>query len=202
MPLQLVNHGVVPITLTPYLPICQLLVMKVTSESEKPYGADAMGHKYMNDEGEPSRFWQDARIRRLQEACGRVSLAERVRKEFVEAIGSRDVEIVDRFLGFFHALPANEITSAREVLERFAEQDTRRQVWKRRGLLFLKWFTLLPVGVALGSLLKRPYEVPHFILWAICLALLPVGLWAMLFAREPGAPFTRQDVEDHFAGRV
>jgi dCTP deaminase len=48
MPLQLVNHGVVPIILTPYLPICQLLVMRTSSESEKPYGTDEMGHKWVS----------------------------------------------------------------------------------------------------------------------------------------------------------
>src|SRR5258708_5439679 len=52
MPLQLVNHGTVPIILTPYLPICQLLVIRVGSESETPYGTD-IGNKYINHDREP-----------------------------------------------------------------------------------------------------------------------------------------------------
>lgn len=201
MPLQLVNHGVAPLILTPYLPVCQLLLLRTTSESDKPYGTDVVGHKYMNDEGEPSRYWQDARIRRLQEACGRVPLPERVQRAFIEFIGSRGSEIVDRFLAFLNSLPSTEITNPREVLEQFADQDTRRAVWKRRALLFCKWFSFLPVGVALGSLLKQPYELAHFIFWGVSLSLLPLGFWANFFAREPDAPFTVRDVEEHFTTR-
>lgn len=201
MPLQIVNHGVVPIILTPYLPICQLLVMRVTTESEKPYGTDEMGHKYMNDEGEPSRYWQDARIHRLQEACGRVRLPERVKGQFIAAIGNRDTPTIDRFLAFINDLPSSEITSGREVLESFAKSDTKRMIWKKRGLQALRMFTLLPASTAIGAFLKQPYETPHAIIWSICGLLMPFGLWAIFFAKEPGQAFTEQDVADYFDGR-
>jgi deoxycytidine triphosphate deaminase len=199
MPLQLVNHGVVPIVLTPYLPMCQLVVMRATSDSQRPYGSTAMGHKYMNDEGEPSRYWQDVRIRSLQEACGRVNLPARTQQEFLRAIGSRDVELVDRFLQFLHSLPAEGITSPRDILERFADRDTRKMTWAKRRLQFYRWFPLLPLSTSLGLLFKWPYEWPHYVLWGVTLALLPLGLWGVFFAKEPGQPFSRRDVEDHFA---
>jgi deoxycytidine triphosphate deaminase len=199
MPLQLVNHGVVPITLTPYLPICQLLVMKTSTESEHPYGSSGSDHKYMDDEGEPSRYWLDRRIRQLQEACQRIPLPARVQQEFLRiANEDMDVDVVDRFLAFLHSPVRGEITSARDVLERFADRDTFRQTWAKRGLLLCKWAPLLPVGTSLGLLVKWPYEWPYFVFWVVSLILLPIGLWAMLFAKEPGRPFTRRAVDDHF----
>jgi deoxycytidine triphosphate deaminase len=199
MPLQFVNHGAVPIILTPYLSICQLLVIKVASESKTPYGSTDMGHKYMNEEGEPSRYWQDARIKKLQEACGRVSVPERVKKEFIRAIGGKGGEVVDRFLPFLYSLPPSEITSAREVLERFADRDSRKMAWSKRSLLFCKWLPLLPLTTSLGALFKTPYEELHYLIWALTAIMFPVGVWAMFFAKEPDQPFTQRDVEEHFA---
>lgn len=196
MPLQLVNHGVVPIVLTPYLPICQLLAMRVAGPSGTPYGSTEMGHKYMNDEGVPSRYWQDQRIQQLQAACGRARIPDRIQREFKKAMGVRDAEMVDRFLAFLHNLPAGEVTSTREVLERFADRDTFRATWKKRGLQFCRWLPLLPVGTSLGAVLKEPYGQTHYILWGVTVALLPVGLWAMFFAKEPGPPFTQRDVDE------
>jgi hypothetical protein len=198
MPLQLVNHGVVPIVLAPYLSICQLVVTRTTSESEKPYGSPGLDSKYMNDAGEPSRYYQDARIRRLQEAIARANLPERLRRDFLDAVGGRDGEIVDRFLAFLHSLPAGDITSAREVLERFADRDTRRWRRSRAWLLFRRWFFLLPVTTSLGALLKTPYEWIHYVLWGVTAVLLPLGLWALFVSEDPPQPFRRQDVDEHF----
>jgi hypothetical protein len=200
MPLQLVNHGVTPIVLTPYLHICQLTVTRTSAESERVYGTAELGSKYMNDEGEPSRYWQDVRIKRLQEACGRVHLPERIQTQFVKAVGRRETDLVDRFLAFLHTLPAGDITSAREVLERFADQDTRKMAWAKRKLQLMKWLPLVPITPSIGVFFKLPYEWPHFLLWGITAVFLPFGLWAMLFAPEPNQPFTRRDVADYFGG--
>lgn len=198
MPLQLVNHGIVPIQLTPYLRICQILLTKASSPSARPYGSEGAGHKYMDDEGEPSRYWQDVWTQRVQEACGRARLPERVQQEFVKAVGSTDADVVDRFLAFLGTLRSDEVTSAQEVLEHFADRDTNRFTWAKRRLQFLRWFAVLPISASLGALLKEPYGWGHYVLWAATVILLPVGLWAQFFAREPGEPFTRKDVEEHF----
>ena len=71
MPLQLVNHGNFPITLTPYMRICQLLVMQVSSQSIKPYGSDP-NDMYHNDEGGPSKYWLDKSLAGLRKSFGQV----------------------------------------------------------------------------------------------------------------------------------
>jgi deoxycytidine triphosphate deaminase len=197
MPLQLVNHGVAPLVITPHLPVCQLMLVQTSSESQRPYPNNELGHKYMHDEGEPSRYFQDMMIRRLHESRSRYSLPEEVTKQFVEAVGSKDSAAIDRFLNFLDKLPHNQITNAREVLERFAERDTWSMTWANRWLSFRRWISLLPPSTALGLLIP-PYGYIHYIVWIVSGILMPVGIHAMFFAREPDQPFTRQDVEDYF----
>ncbi len=81
MPLQLVNHGKFPLILTPFLPVAQLLVIRASRLSQQPYGAPQLGSKYMNDAGDPSRYWLDSRIKKLQQGCGRVNVSDQVKKD-------------------------------------------------------------------------------------------------------------------------
>lgn len=116
MPLQLMNHGVVPIVLTPYITICQLVVTNTTSVSDMPYGAPDAGHVYMNDDGGPSKFWLDRALKELSETFRQGKVAADVQRTFRDVLGSGDAETMDRFSRYFSSLRSGEITSPREVL--------------------------------------------------------------------------------------
>ena len=174
--------------------------MKVSEKSEKPYGTDGLNSKYMDDKGEPSRFWADERIRKVQDACNKANLPEKVRTGFTAAVQQMDGDAVYRFLDFVQRMRSEEITSVREVLERFADKDTARAVSRERWLQFAKWFPLLPLTTSLGALLKKPYETEHFVFWTATALLLPIGIWAMFFSNKPAMPFTREMVDDYFTG--
>jgi deoxycytidine triphosphate deaminase len=197
MPLQLVNHGAIPITIVPYMSICQLLVVRTSSPSDRPYGSENGNHKYMDDEGGPSKYWLDSSLAKLQKSFGQVP--EAMQDQFIRALGRVDPEREDRFSSFLSTLEANKFTSAQEVMERFADRDTNRQAWAKRRLLFCRWFPFLPISASISALLRTPYGWIHFTLWIITGLLLPLGTWGLFFANEPSQPFTRRDVEDHFS---
>jgi len=123
MPLQIVNHNTVPILLPPYVGICQLLLVKLTAPCAKPYGSPGLDNKYMNDEGAPSKIWEDKRLQKLQESIGRVNLPAKAREDFKKVMGDADTEMLGRFHGFLDDLPAGEHTNSREILERFAGRE-------------------------------------------------------------------------------
>ena len=199
MPLQLVNHGRLPIVVTPYLEICQLLVIRTTTESDQQYGGDGT-HKYMNDAGGPSRYWLDESLAKLQSDCGSANVPEIVTRHFIEATGGgADPAMLDRFSGFVRSLPHSELISARHVLERFAARDTRRHTWAKGRLSFVRWFGVLPAGTSLGLLFKTPYGAGHYVFWGATIVLVLVGLWAITFAKEPDQPFTLKQIEEHFS---
>jgi deoxycytidine triphosphate deaminase len=197
MPLQFVNHGKTPIVLMPYLPICQLLVIRATSPSERPYGSDSAGHKYVDDEGGPSKYWLDPSLDELQKSFQGVNIPREMSSQILAIFGKTDPEIVDRFTIYLTSLPSHEITNAREILQTFAERDTNRMRSVNRLRSFLEW-SLLLLPVSVGSLMRPPYGKAHIYLWAVTLFFLPFGLWAKFFWDGASRPFTQRDIEDHF----
>ncbi len=59
MPLQLYNAGEYPIVITPYLPLCQLMLIPLSGLPERSYGEPELESKYINDDGGPSLWWRD-----------------------------------------------------------------------------------------------------------------------------------------------
>ena len=197
MPLQLVNHGRVPIILTPYVDICQLIVLKTTGTSDKVYGSDDLSSKYMNEEGEPSRVWMDARLKKLREACGKVNISEKIHKDFVEILGKRDVRILDRFEEFLLQQPVGDLTNAHEVLMRFVAAEQRRKSWATRRHTFFKWLPFVLFNASLGSLLKPSYAPIHLTLtlWIATGVFLVPGLYYLFIAEPVGEYLLQKDLE-------
>jgi len=67
MPLQLVNYNKNSLRVFPFIHICQLILIKLTSVPDRQYGVTELQSKYMEDDGGPSYWWRDKRIKNLQE---------------------------------------------------------------------------------------------------------------------------------------
>lgn len=184
MPLQLVNLGKGPVRLFPYIPICQLILVRLSSEPERSYGARELSSKYMDDDGGPSYWWRDKRIKELQAALGEFDVAERVQTEILDVIGPGEPELIERFERLVRRLRREELTNTTELLERFTkEEDASRRAsrLKRRGLVGLAP-TLL--AVSLGSLFSQPfgwldYGWLHYLIWVLTVAAAPASYWAL-----------------------
>lgn len=92
MPLQLYNAGPYPIRVTPYLPICQLMLVRLSSDSERTYGQEDLMSKYVNDDGGPSFWWRDKQVQTLQERLGEVHAPTRLVNEVVALVRFEDPE--------------------------------------------------------------------------------------------------------------
>ena len=193
MPLQLVNHGKFPLILTPFLPVAQLLVMRVSGLSEQPYGAPQLGSKYMNDAGDPSRYWLDSRIKKLQQGCGRVNVSDQVKKDLANKVGIEDADLLDRFTAFMSTLQSHEVTSAEEILERFAKTDRLRYKRQQQRQTFFKWLPPALLTVSLGGLVKQPYGWVHYVFRGLTGLMILPSLWYLFEAAPPAAPFSQRE---------
>jgi len=196
MPIQIVNHGIVPITVVPHLLICQLLVMKTSSPSVCPYSNSA---KYADDEGGPSKFWMDDSLAKLQDSIGHRQLPQNMQNQFLEAFGYADPDLMDRFSDYITMLRADEITNARDVMEHFADLDTKRNARAKKWIIACRVFGFLTFGSALSGWATPPYTQKKYVIWVISAVLFTFGIWGWFFAREPSQPFTRRDLEEYFA---
>lgn len=195
MPLQLVNHGRVPIILGPYIDICQLLIVKTTSESQKAYGSDELSSKYMNEDGEPSRLWMDARLKRLREAYGRANLPDHIHKEFARVLGKKDVRILDRFTDFLHRQPFGDVISARDALEMFVSEERRRRQRTTATHSFFKWLPFSLFALSMSLLFKQPYTWGHIATWVVTTAFLVPGFYFAFIAEPPGEYLLQNDLD-------
>ncbi|MEW6621008.1 MAG: dCTP deaminase [bacterium] len=96
MPLQLINFGNNPIKIFPYIPICQLQLVKVSDLPNRLYGVSELQSKYMNDDGGPSYWWRDKRIKKLQKALGEVNVAISIQESILQIIGKQEPEVIER----------------------------------------------------------------------------------------------------------
>ena len=173
MPLQLVNYGNTSVKIFPYIPICQLLVQRLSSEAERPYGERELQSKYMDDDGGPSYWWRDKRIKRLQERQNFVNLPSLVQTQILSVMGAEEPDVVEDFESFVTNQRVGSLESATATLERFSEgqEKLRRNTQMRRGVL-LALFPILGGG-SLGALFLSPISWLHYAIWVATLLSFP-----------------------------
>lgn len=128
MPLQLFNAGPYPIRITPYLDVCQLMLVDLSSPSERNYGDEELQSKYVNDDGGPSLWWRDRRVKELQNRLGEVHATERLQREIIDRVRFTNNDVLDRFDDFVAGSRIGEIGNAVELLDNFAKVEDRRRL--------------------------------------------------------------------------
>src|SRR5207245_10091684 len=117
---QLFNHSISSIVVSPHVSVCQLLLVKLTSESEKLYGHPGLESKYMDDDGGPSYWWREKRIKKLHDSLGARAVAERTQREILDFVVPCEPKLIYRFEKLVQSLTPAELTNAHEILDRFA----------------------------------------------------------------------------------
>jgi deoxycytidine triphosphate deaminase len=151
MPLQLYNAGPYPLRLTPFLDICQLMVVRLTSTSERSYGAPELQSKYVNDDGGPSLWWRDARVRALQARLGEIDPTERMQQEIIDRVRFENPEVLERFQDFVRTRRVDQVENADALLDAFAKREDRLRFADRVSFGAAAVF----VSAAVGSLFAK-----------------------------------------------
>jgi len=167
MPLQLYNYGVRPVRVSAHVPICQLMLIKLSSPPSKPYGAELLLSRYSDDDdGSPYRFWN----RKMEK------LLRRLFRERGLSLEAQDVILRDRvphgdpsiwyrmarFIGEWPTIGDTEV-----FLEQFGRSEDRlRRSHNLLDHISTVLFVLLGGSSVTGSLFIKPFGVVHYVLWA------------------------------------
>jgi deoxycytidine triphosphate deaminase len=152
MPLQLFNAGPYPVRITPFVSICQLKLVKLSSKPERTYGQADLASKYVNDDGGPSFWWRDRQVQSLQRRLGEVHAPTRLVQEIVEIVRFEDPELLARFQSFVRRQRVEQLENADVVLDRFSKRET----WRRR----IDRTSIGAFPVFLAALATRPHDRP------------------------------------------
>jgi deoxycytidine triphosphate deaminase len=128
MPLQLTNLGPYPLRLAPYFSICQLMLVRLSGEPDRTYGDEDLRSKYVNDDGGPSLWWRDERVRQLQERLGNSNATEAIRREIVDTVRFQSTEVIARLQHHIDRKRVAQIENADQVLSDFARWEKRRRL--------------------------------------------------------------------------
>ncbi len=182
MPLELFNFGPNAIKIFPYIPICQLILVRLSDTPERLYGVKELQSKYMNDDGGPSYWWRDKRIHKLQDVFHSKDVALTIQEYILKRIGIQEPEIIERFEKTVSRLHELEKENADALLDAFAQkEDALRKKDKLTHGLSLALFWCL-ASVSIGSLFVTPYKLIHYVIWVVTIVL----LWPFIVAtREP-----------------
>jgi deoxycytidine triphosphate deaminase len=181
MTLQLVNHSRTTIRLVPYLPICQLMLIALIGQPERTYGDREIFSKYMNDDGGPSYWWRDKRIRELHKRLGERDVHASVQAEVLKRIGSSEPEVIERLEDYVNKQRVVELTNASDLLEGFSRSGDRTRLWRKFLKATVLALTSLLVAAGVGIVFERPYWWMHYIVWGAALISVPIGLVAFRY---------------------
>ena len=193
MPLQLVNLSPTPIRLVPYLPVCQMRLFQLTSPPERHYGEEELQSKYMEDDGGPSYWWRDKRIRQLHRKLGQVDVGLATQNQILGLIGDQEPEVVERLERLLSHMQLGKLDNADSVLESFAKKEERRRLTRRLLINGARAACPLLLGVGLGSLFAQPFGWWHYMLWVGAGLSLPISVYAV--TRSVGDHFGRDELE-------
>lgn len=191
MPLQIKNIGKDTIVLQPLAAVCQLVIKQLSGSPDRAYGDTDLRSKYANDEGGPSRWWEDIIVKDTQESLGATNMPEEAQEQLLTFILARDISTQDRFSRFLTKAKAVDLETYDSALDAFARQEARSMAWLNFTSVVGAGVAVL-IGASLGAIFSTPfneekYGLPHIALWAvtvICsLAYAPV-LYRKLTARE------------------
>lgn len=165
MPLELFNFSPNPIKVFPFLPICQLKLVRLSGKPNRVYGDVVLASKYMDDDGGPSFWWRDKRIGMVQKIFSEKSVALFVQEQLLKKLGVQEPEIIERFEDFVQRRPDIGEENADVLLEEFTESEERL---KRRDSIvkgFAKVLFPICVAASIGSLFVTSYTPTHYLVW-------------------------------------
>lgn len=179
MPLELYNYGPNPIKIFPYIPICQVMLIKLTSIPSRLYGLEELQNKYMDDDGGPSYWWRDKRVRSLQQVFTEKNVELYVQEKLLAKIGIQEPAIVERFESLVERKPRISNENADALIDEFTCSEDRLRTKDKviKGLAI----AILPIlaAAAIGVAFTEQITYLHYTLWAGTLFSLWPFIWAL-----------------------
>lgn len=171
MPLQLVNFSRSPIRIPAFLPICQLMLVKLESDSESKYGKEGLESKYVPDTGGPSYWWRDRLVSDLHDKVSNVDFQVHMSARTLELIPEPDPAVVFRLHRFVAESKAADLENADAVIQRFAKSEDRHRLAAKVGWTAVVGMFAIIAATLLAALVTDTSGTIRLILAVLTLAL-------------------------------
>lgn len=185
MPLQLVNYSRTTIKIYPFVPICQLMLVKLLETPERLYGIQELQSKYMEDDGGPSYWWRDKRIKSLQETFHQKDIALNIQENILTSLGVKEPDIIYRFEKYAGKLNRDDISNTDWVLQKFTKSEKRKQ---RLEEFFIRGSQVIFAFLSGNSLRlvlsDGGVTIPKVLFWLLNLISFAVFIYSFFYDRK------------------
>jgi len=184
MPLQLINNGKNTIRLYPFIPICQLIFIKLSSTPKRLYGIQELQSKYKDDDGGPSYWWRDKRIKRLQDVFYEKDIALKVQEQILGQIGVQEPEMIERFEKFVSKQKVESLTNPETLLKIFTIKESQKQRNEKIFLRCIQAFFIIITSFSIKLYYDKPIKWWYFLIWSINLIFLLAFIKSFLYEEK------------------
>jgi hypothetical protein len=161
------------------------MLIRLSGEPERSYGHEALDSKYANDDGGPSLWWRDGRVKELQARLGQFSTTEAIRRSIVDTVlASGSPDVLDRLQRYIDRSRVEAVENASQVLDGFAAKEDRLR-WRDR--ISIGVFGTLFAGVVAALFVDLSLTFWHIVLLVVTFG---VGMRALVaLVRRDGGYF-------------
>jgi deoxycytidine triphosphate deaminase len=190
MPLQLLNFGRTTIKIVPHVPIAQLLLLKLNERPERIYGDPTLESKYMDDDGGPSFWWRDRRIRALHARLRQADISLSIQERLVVTLQMVEPDVIERFESLIDKNKNLKNESADALLHQFTKAEKRL---RRRDTL-LKWGSGVLFTASLSLALRQVLQTGlDNVFWVLASVTVLLGLIATRMVLAPTRTYLEED---------
>jgi hypothetical protein len=98
------------------------MIVPLSGIPDRTYGNEELRSKYINDDGGPSLWWRDGRIKELQERLAGVAVVDSVQEEIVATVRYQSTTVIRRLTSYVGRRKKAE--HAAEVLDSFSRRES------------------------------------------------------------------------------
>lgn len=137
VPLEIINNSKNTIVLYPLLPICQIMILPLTSVPAGTYGDERFSSKYQNEEGSPSLWWRDNLMNKIENELTALDFDTKMIELYSVKLNSVDDDCIDRFHKFIVNVKSKNMTTSENVFNKFLKQELYKNNFRKvlKGLL-------------------------------------------------------------------
>lgn len=121
----------------------------------------------MDDDGGPSFWWRDKRIKALQLSLGKHDVGTAIQHQILGTIGIQEPEILERFESYVDRMPRSDFDNAHTALDNFSKSEDRQRTLDK----LVRWGQAVPFGLLGGISVKLLFDPIFFwyyyVIWAV-----------------------------------
>ena len=170
--LEIINNSINTIVLYPMIPICQIMVIPLTSSPQGTYGDSEISSKYQNEDGSPSLWWRDNLVKAIENKLSAFDYSTDLINSLDTTFHNLDDECIDRFYKFILNLKGHEITSKEDLISRFMNREKQKETARLALKIIIPLMSAFPIGVLVNNITSETINILYVICSSIVLVIM------------------------------